>query len=134
MPQPDDFRYTAGVYSVGQYQISGKPWASASIPVEYSSVLEITFPTVTKYFTVSNTNSGSTSILRVGFSENGVNGTNYFTLENGESYTGDLRVRSLYLRGDVAPTTASVIAGLTGIISELRTEFGPNYSGSEGIG
>jgi len=72
--------------------------------------------------------------MRVGFSANGVNGTNYYTLENGESYTADLRVVSVFLRGDVAPCTATGIAGLTGIQSELRDTLGPNYSGSIGVG
>lgn len=69
-----------------------------------------------------------------GFSANGVNGTNYYTLDNGESYTADIRVVSVFLRGDVSSCTATVIAGLTGIQSTLSDTLGPNYSGSIGVG
>lgn len=129
-----NFHYTNGVYSVGQYQMSGKPYATGSLSVGYTTPLEVTFPLVTKFVTIKNSTTGSNSTMRVGFSANGVNGTNYYTLENGESYTADIRIVSVFLRGDVAPCNATVIAGLTGIESQLRTDSGPNYSGSIGVG
>jgi hypothetical protein len=129
-----NFHYTNGVYSVGQYQMSGKPFATGSLAVDYATPLEVTFPLVTKFVTIKNSTTGSNSTMRVGFSANGVNGTNYYTLENGESYTADIRIVSVFLRGDVSPCTAIVVAGLTGIESQLRTDIGPNYSGSIGVG
>ena len=127
-------RYYPGVSSVGQYQMSGEPYATSSLVVSPSAATEIKFPAVTKFFTVVNTHSGSSSPLRVGFSQNGVAGSNYFVLDNGESYTGELRVRYLYLLGDFAGTTGSIIAGITGIESELSGVSGYNYSGSQGVG
>jgi hypothetical protein len=129
-------QYRPGVGSVGQYQMSAKPFLSSSIVVSNTAVTEIKFPAVTSFLTIQNTHAGSNVPLLVGFSERGVSGDDGYkiVLDNGESYTGDFRVRYVYLAGQGAPTTGSIIAGLTGIDSELRGDAGPNYSGSVGIG
>ena len=121
-----------GLNSVGQYQLSGIPYASSSIVVTNTAVTEIEFPTITKFVTVINAHSGSSSPLRVAFSSQGAqNDKNHFLLDNGESYTGEFRVKSIYLSGDSAASTASVIAGLTMIeIENLPT----NWSASDGTG
>jgi len=121
-----------GLNSVGQYQLSGIPYATASVVVTNTAVTEIEFPTITKFVTVVNEHSGSSAKLRVGFSELGVSTNNhYFILDNGESYTGEFRVASIYLAGDTTPSTASVIAGLTMIeLENLPT----NWSASDGTG
>tara|TARA_R110000796_G_scaffold212609_2_gene328710 strand:+ start:4419 stop:4808 length:390 start_codon:yes stop_codon:yes gene_type:complete len=120
-----------GVGSVGQYQMSAQPYATSSLAISNTAVTEIVFPQVTKFVTITNTNAGASSPLRVGFSSNGVIGMSekaYFTLDNGESYTGEWRLTSLFLSGDSAPTSGSVIAGVTGIQTTL------NYTGSAGVG
>ena len=131
-----------GVSAVGQYQLSGIPFATASIDVQSvtdnEGSTEIRFPYVTKFVTVINEHNGASSKLRVGFSALGVTGSgandtgdNYFLLDNGESYTGEFRVSSIFIAGHSAPATASVIAGMTGIPSaKLRT----NWSGTSGVG
>ncbi len=119
-----------GLNAVGQYQLSGIPFASASIVVSDSSVTEVEFPTVTKFVTVVNEHSGSSARLRVGFSSAGIIGSNYFILDNGESYTGEFRVSSIFIAGDGAPSTASVIAGLTMIETN---NLPSNWSGSTSI-
>lgn len=136
-----DQRYlhpSPGVGAVGQYQLSGIPYATASVNVQNVLVGEgstrISFPYVTKFVTVINEHSGSSAKLRVGFSAAGASGTvdnNYFLLDNGESYTGEFRVSSLYLAGDSTNTTASVIAGMTGIPSYKLEN---NWSGTSGVG
>ena len=128
-----DFKFAKpGLNSVGQYQLSGIPYATASVVVTNTAVTEIEFPTITKFVTVVNEHSGSSAKLRVGFSELGVSTNNhYFILDNGESYTGEFRVASIYLSGDTAASTASVIAGLTMIeLENLPT----NWSASDGTG
>mgnify|MGYP007096793254 CR=1 FL=1 len=67
---------------------------------------------------------------------------NFFVLDYGESYTGEVRVSKIFLLGAsrpysaeevcvATPTTASVIAGCTGIPSyKLQT----NWSGTSGVG
>jgi len=119
-----------GLNSVGQYQLSGIPYATSTLAIDSATATELEFPTVTKFVTVVNEHSGSSAKLRVGFSAAGVAGNNYFILDNGESYTGEFRVSSIFLRGDTTATSASVIAGLTMIeTNNLPT----NWSGSDSI-
>ena len=126
-----------GVGSVGQYQMSGQPYLFND-EIDGADIVQIAdFHYVTKFVTVINTTTGSNAPMNVGFSANGVGALvgNYFTLNNGESYTGEWRCRSLYARVDAGYTVSyTVIAGMTGIVSELSGAKGPNYSGSQGIG
>ncbi len=135
------FDYKAGLGNVGSYQASSKPYLSSSIILSASNdVVEIKFPNVSRFLTIKNTGpDGSDEVeLRVGFSENGVNGAvyeNYLTLNNQESFSADYRVRALYMRvnptGGTTNATASVIAGLTAIDAGELTH---NWSGSDGVG
>lgn len=119
-----------GLNAVGQYQLSGIPYATSTLAIDSATATELEFPTVTKFVTVVNEHSGSSAKLRVGFSAAGIAGNNYFILDNGESYTGEFRVSSIFLRGDTTATSASVIAGLTMIeTNNLPT----NWSGSDSI-
>ncbi len=149
-----NFKFHApGLGKTGQYQMSGIPFVSASIPIASggypSGPTVVEFPYVTRFVTVQNLATGSEKPLRVGFSKLGTTGSaandgydNYFVLDNGESYTGELRVSRLYLLGAARPlvpaessppcaTTASVIAGLTGINPAALTT---NWSGTSGVG
>lgn len=125
----------AGLNNVGSYQVSGIPFASSSIvaPNTSSTPVEIEFPSVAKFVVVKNVNP-TTASLRVGFSANGVKtGTNYFLLDKGESFSGDLKVKSVFLlSNNGTPVSASVIAGLTGI--NVDFDLTEAYSGSSGIG
>jgi len=124
-----------GIGQVGQYQMSGIPFASASIGIESGDSFVVSFPYVTKFVTIINSHVGSPEPLRFGFSQNGVDAvenTNYVVLGNGESYTGELRVSKVFLRPDLATaTTASVIAGMTGINSAY---LATNWTGTSGVG
>jgi len=140
-----DQRYrhpSPGVGAVGQYQTSGIPYATASVFIQNvedgEGSTQISFPFVTKFVTVINEHSGSSAKLRVGFSALGVTGSdandtgdNFFLLDNGESYTGEFRVSSVFLAGNTTNTTASVIAGMTGIPSYKLQN---NWSGTSGVG
>lgn len=122
------YQPTAGLNNVGSYQVSGIPFATGSLSVSSTAVTEVVFPQVSKFVVVKNLTVNN---LRVGFSVNGVNGSNYFILGNNESFAGDLRVTKVYLRGDTASTNATVVAGLTGVhAGSLPT----NWSGSTGVG
>tara|TARA_R100000664_G_C2661600_1_gene77568 strand:+ start:178 stop:597 length:420 start_codon:yes stop_codon:yes gene_type:complete len=135
------YQYSKGVGNVGSYQISGIPYATASFTVAAagSTPTRVDFPFVTKFVTIANTNTGTNVPLRFGFSSFGVTGSAvgsgnyYFTLDNGDSYTGEFRVASLYLLSDTAltQTSASIVAGLTGIQTR---ELPANWSGSVGVG
>lgn len=123
----------AGLNNVGSYQVSGIPWVTSSLtaPVSSSAPLEISFPSVTKTILVKNIN-GSTNKIRVGFSANGVKGTNYLLLDKDESFEADLKITKLYLLSNTATTASvSVVAALTGIDANML----PNsWSGSAGVG
>lgn len=122
-----------GIGNSASYQVSGIPWVSSSVaPVSGSSTEVVSFPQVTKFIVVKNTNATDVK-LRVGFSENGVlNTSNYFLLSRGESFGGDLKVTDIHLMSDSGSTvTYSVVAGLTNID---RTELVNNWSGSIGVG
>ena len=137
---------SSGLNNSAAYQVSGKPYATASIDVPYLSQApkELPFPQVTKFVTITNTKTGANVPLRVGFSALGITGSaepqptpngsdHYFVLDNGESYTGEFRISRLYLLADEKGTNAqaSVIAGLTGIPA---ADLSSNWSGSSGVG
>ena len=123
-----------GIGNAASYQVSGIPWVSSSlaVPASGSTVLEISFPQVSKSIIVKNVSTGSVQ-MRVGFSENGVkNSSNFFLLSAGESFAADLKVTKVYLMSNNGTAlTASVIAGLTNIPA---TELVNNWSGSLGVG
>jgi hypothetical protein len=140
----------SGLGNSAAYQVGGVPYVTASITTAVlgGAPYELTFPNVTKFVTITNTNTGANVPLRVGFSALGITGSveagasapppdgasdHYFTLDNGESYTGEWRVSRLYfLSGlEASATTLSVIAGLTGIPSG---DLPYNWSGSAGVG
>ena len=131
-------QYRPGVGSVGQYQMSAKPFLSSSIHVRHTAVTEINFPAVTSFIMIQNnlpTASANIPLL-AGFSQAGVVGDDGFkiVINNGETFKADFRVRQVFLAGLGASTTGSVYAGLTGIDSQLSGSKGINYSGSLGIG
>lgn len=138
--------YYVGLGNVGSYQVSGMPYATSSIaaPASSGTPTVVTFPYVTQRIVVTNTTNGSA--LRVGFSENGAKGTNYFIIPAALSnLTGPppsvemkIKVNSIYILSNTAtPTSASILAELTNIDSNLLINSGPsgsNWSGSNGVG
>jgi hypothetical protein len=141
-----NYPYGVGLSNVGSYQSSGVPYATSSIaaPSNAGTPTEVSFPDVTQRVFVSNINSASA--LRVGFSSNGVKGTNYFIIPAASSSvvypTQEFRVKvsAIYLLSNTTtPTSASVFAELTNIgISHLQNSgpngVGNNWSGSVGVG
>ena len=141
-----NYPYGVGLSNVGSYQSSGVPYATSSIaaPSNAGTPTEVSFPDVTQRIFVSNVNTASA--LRVGFSANGVKGTNYFIIPAASSSvvypTQEFRVKvsAIYLLSNTTtPTSASVFAELTNIgISHLQNSgpngVGNNLSGSVGVG
>lgn len=130
-----------GLGSVGSYQVSGKPFVSGAIDVATATAgplgpLEISFPSVTRWITITNHDTTADGDVKVGFSENGFDTNNFFTVSRDANDYGDtmtarleLKVTRLYLTG--ACTNCDVIAGLTGIDT---LEINDNWSGSSGVG
>ena len=105
------FNYPAsGLNNVAEYLASGLPWVTSSLatttPVSY------TFPFVTS--TIQVVNSGSLP-LRLGFTSNGIQGTNSYIIPGGADVSLDVRVITLYVRADTGTTNYSIYAGLTQI-------------------
>lgn len=101
-----------GIGSVPEYQVSGVPWAlSGSV----STAQEFDFPMVSRAITVAN-NSAAGTFLLVGFTQNGVNGSNCFPLDGGKTQRFEVRCRDLWLRGQGGATVNfGVLAELTAI-------------------
>lgn len=129
------FKHETGLNHVGAYQVSGVPFASGSIVCDDGGPVKITFPYVTRWIKIIN---NDTSDVKVGFSENGLAGTNYFTVngtsgnEQNQTETLELKVTELYLTGS---GDVDVVAGLTSINGRMTTtDTGTSWSGSSGVG
>lgn len=110
------YRNQNSVNDVGQYQMSGLPFVTASNIAVANGTVAISFPFVTNFFSVKN--NTASSILRVGFTANGVTGTNYYGVTTTAPLSVDLRVRDLYfLVGSGSTISFELIAGLTTINS-----------------
>lgn len=117
------------------YQISSTPWVKTQ-SITLGQIVEITFPQVTRFITVQNSGNDSSQIA-VAFTRNGLKPTNanYFTLTGSASYSGDLRMTSLFLSGQLGGTSQfTVIAGLTYIPSGNLTRITGSLTGFEGVG
>lgn len=136
MSSTDFERYNRvnGLGNVGSYQVSGKPWVSASVTVPAlasGAPYHASFDYVTSYFSVYNPSSID---VRVGFSVLGTLGTpnaNYIRVLSNQGYTGHFKVTDLYLISDGAETTADLSVALTSI---PNAELPYNWSGSAGVG
>lgn len=122
-----------GLNHVGAYQSSGQPYAKGEIDATSATV--VGFPQVTRWIYVVNT---AATPLRVGFSEAGVDGSNYFTVDAsssngyGTSERLELKISQLWLSGS---NSVDVLAGLTAIPGgRANTDDGPSWSGSAGVG
>ena len=124
-----------GLNHVPAYQVSGQPFATGSIQASAAAV-KVSFPYVTRWVTIVN--NSTTEACKVGFSEAGVDGDNYFTVGKGATNipvtTGrlELKVSELWLSG---ANGVDIVAGVTSIpVSRTTTSSGTSWSGSSGVG
>lgn len=127
------WKMDVGVNHVPAYQVSGRPFASGNINA--SSAVAVQFPYVTRWFQVVNRTA---TPLKLGFSENGVSGTNYITVDAsgsagyGVSEIYETKVSEIWLLGG---NGVDVMAGLTSILPDrVSGSIGPSWSGSAGVG
>ena len=137
------WRADVGINHTPAYQVSGRPFASASVKYDNTARV-VEFPYVTRWIQVINK---STKPLRVGYSAAGVVGAkstgygdaDYLTVDAsgsrgyGKSEVYEVKLTNLYLYA-AAAGTCDVVAGLT-TIPRQRTSgtLGPNFSGSVGV-
>jgi hypothetical protein len=139
-PTPRYWELAPGLNNVGSYQVSGRPFAKGGI--DASSATKVEFPTVTRWITIINNNASS--VCKVGFSELGIAGDNYFTVQpkaaGAQSVSARLEVKvsEIWLHGS---DDVDVVAGLTNIEPpSVRFQAsgsgytGPSWSGSAGVG
>jgi hypothetical protein len=133
-----------GINNVGSFQVSGEPFATASINATAPLGTLVAFPQVTKWVQIHNYDTG---ILQVGFSSNGVRGNpydgyggkNYFNVPASGSDAGpgssgilELKVSEIWLLGSA---NVNVVAGLTSIPAHRTAgTAGTSWSGSSGVG
>ena len=112
-----------GFNHVGSYQVSCRPFATASVEVPASggigTALAVEFPGVTKFVIVRNeehTNIADSKI-RLAFASGGMGDTyNYILINPSSSFSADYRVTKLYVMSDTSTQPkVSVIAGITTI-------------------
>lgn len=102
----------SGLNNVAEYQASGLPFVTQS--VASTTITSVEFPYVTNFFTVKNV---SAQAVEVGFTTDGLQGSNKFTVLPSSSITFDIRCRTLFLRAG-ASATYELVAGLTTIPRE----------------
>ena len=122
-----------GVNHVGAYQVSGRPFATGSI--DASTTVKVEFPKVTRWIYVVNHGGAD---CRLGFSQAGVEGTNYLRIQPPaagnvpNSVSLELKVGELWLTGS---GNVDIMAGLTNIdTGKVSGSIGPSWSGSAGVG
>ena len=135
-----NYKYGTGLSNVGSYQVSGKPFVSGGLDATSGEALKITFPSVTRWIYVINHDNGSGAHVKMGFSENGLEGDNWFRIgpqtatETHFSQRLELKVTEIYFTGS---SDFDLVAGLTGISPDRITNISPsgsNWSGSLGVG
>jgi len=147
------YNISPGLQNVGSYQVSGKPFASGSITTALNTARCIKFPYLTRWIIV--TNHGTDQVLRVGFSEGGINGAdaihgnpgeagNYYFRIPPKISSGDdkqmqmstqrleMKVSEIWIKGS---NNVDVVAGLTNIpATAVANADGRNWTGSVGVG
>lgn len=124
--------YKAGQASVLEYMASGLPYATQSTAAA-GTPSKTEFPFVTKFFTIKNNGPGS---INIGFTQNGVLGTNYFTLPESGSFSGDIRIIDLFVDAQSGTGSYEIVAGLTGILRRdffILTGSFVGFSGSQAL-
>jgi len=103
-----------GINMVGAYQVSGRPYASASINAD--NAMKIEFPYVTRWVTVINKSTVEASASNSGY---------------GTSPVLEMKISDLWLYSPAKVTDIDVVAGLTTIGPKRTTgSLGLNFSGS----
>lgn len=112
---------------VPAYQVAPSPYVTSS-NVNLGEVKQINFNGVTKYITVKN-NSASSSVLALGFTQNGLTAanSNFFVISGSQNLTVELRVDRIFISGSAGISNFSVLAGVTNIpVANFLTVTGSN--------
>jgi hypothetical protein len=130
------FIYSSGLGNVPSYQVSGIPFVTGGVSA--TTIKSVSFPYVTRWIYVVNNGSGD---LRIGFSQNGVQGSRYITVQAaaaGKDTTSirmEVKATQLWFSGS---TSVDIMAGLTTIPAaridnSAVSPSGSNWSGSANV-
>jgi len=120
-------RFTAGIGSVGSYQVSGVPWITGSITLAAGATDKHVFPSVTKQITIINTDAldaDNSPVLQVHFnpvaakSPDVITGRHFVPLWADQmSIDMNVKCREIYITNSHGSLVGSycLIAELTGI-------------------
>ena len=117
-----------GFGSAAEYQSSGLPWVTSSVgsaqPQRWS------FPKVTRCVTVRNvsTSSGGPFIV-VGFTQNGVMGSNRFIVPPNQQELFEVRCKELWVMGLSGSADYSIFAALTTVPAKSMPLLTGSYNG-----
>lgn len=100
---------------VPAYQMSAMPWVTSS-QVTLGQTNQHKFGSVSKFVRITN-NSPATSVLAVGFTQNGLlsSNNNFFVISGTNSVTLDVRTDRLFISGNSGTSNYSLMVGLTSI-------------------
>ena len=127
------YNYKPGLGNAASYEVSGIPYVTGGLNPAGGEIA-LSFPRVTRWVVVSNTDATAANTVKIGFSSNGVGGSNYYLLSGSQTTPRlEVKVTELYLNG--ASTNVSVMAGLTSIetLNDNNLSISPsgsNWSGS----
>ena len=118
-----------------EYQCSGIPFVTSSIANGVDTTPhKISFPYVTRWIQVFNTDASGAQDLRLGFTENGVNANplrEYLLIPGGASTPRlEIKCSEVFVRSDSGAAGYSIIAGLTNV---TKSQFF-TLTGSNGVG
>jgi len=130
------FIYSSGLGNVPSYQVSGIPFVTGGVSA--TTIKSVSFPYVTRWIYVVNNGNGD---LRIGFSQNGVQGSRYITVQasgTGKDTTSirmEVKATELWFSGS---TSVDIMAGLTTIPAarinnSAVSPSGSNWSGSANV-
>lgn len=117
---------SSGFFSTPEFQASGLPWI-ISASTSATTVVKYTLPKVTKSITITNNDTTVTNRIRIGFTENGINGSNYVLVNGGQTVTLDARVKEIFVR---ANTSGAFIYSLYCALTTIDGKFMPILTGS----
>lgn len=104
--------YGVGLYSVGSYQVAGRPYCATGSTNSTNVRTSITFPEVSKELVVLNRHASNDLFL---FFHTGSSDSNRFKIKAGEQQTFSVKCKEVFLTGSAANTTYTLYASLTQI-------------------
>lgn len=104
-----------GLGYAAEFQSSALPFVTSSTAPAAGSPIRFNFPKISRFITITNRDT-TTNTLSFGFTRAGIVSTNNkYILNAGQSITLELRIKELYLQGEVGTPPYSLCVGLTNI-------------------